>query len=234
MPAKTKKHPEVIALYREHDFLTAYALHTDQRIRTTGYQAAVGAGDNWDEHGRLQRDFLVRVAGLRPEHRLLEFGCGTGRLARQVVPYLEPDHYLGVDISEGAIAAARELAEKEGWAARAPSFALGAVPAVLTPQFHCAWAYSVFIHLPPDAIVAVMRQVAAFMVPAGRFYWSYVPEQKNWRSGVKQFRATLEVYRKCAKSAGLTFEDVPNWISKAGHKPARWTGSQRVAVSRKS
>jgi hypothetical protein len=49
---------------------------------------------------------------------------------------------------------------------------------------------------------------------------------------VKQFRHTIEEYRGCAQRAGLTFEEVPSWIEGAGHTPGRWTGSQRVALSR--
>src|SRR5688572_17491348 len=64
---------EVLRLYRENDFLTAYALHTDRRIQLTGYQAAIGGGDSWELHGNLQRDYLISQ-GMRPGHSLLEIG----------------------------------------------------------------------------------------------------------------------------------------------------------------
>lgn len=230
MPAKTKMDPITVALYQEHEFLTAYALHTDRRIEITGYKSAVGADEhNWDSHGELQRAFLID-RGLLPHHRLLEVGCGTGRLARKITPYLEVGNYHGIDISNGALEAAAELSGVEGWAARLPAYSLGAVPDG-TPAFDFAWAFSVFIHLPREVIQQVMANVASVLAPAGVFYWSYVPEQRNWRSGVKQFRATRDVYMACARAAGLTFEEVPNWISVAGYTPGRWSGGQLVACS---
>jgi SAM-dependent methyltransferase len=46
--------------------------------------------------GRYLFDFVVG-SGLRPEHRLLDFGCGALRLGIWVIPYLEPGNYFGVD-----------------------------------------------------------------------------------------------------------------------------------------
>lgn len=227
MPAKTKKDPVTVQLYMDHDFIDAYALHTARRIEITSYQAAVGAADNWDAHGDLQRDFLLSQ-GMKPSHRLLDIGCGTGRLARKVVPYLEPGNYNGLDIADAALRAAREVSVVEGWADRNPRFWM----TFEGPPVDFLWSFSVFIHLPQEIMESVMRRAAAVMHPDSRFYWAYVPEERSWRSGVKQFRHTLADYQRAAKQAGLTFDEVPNWIEKAGYTPARWTGSQRVALSR--
>ena len=229
MPAKTKKDPETVALYLEHEFLQAYALHTKRRIETTGYRAAVGSGDNWDDHGKLQRDFLIAM-GLKPHHRLLDIGCGTGRLARKVVPYLEPGHYEGVDIAPAAIEAAIAVSKDEGWADQFPTWVVGEIPP--GRPFDFLWSFSVFIHLPRDIMESVMRRAASVMHPGSLFFWAYVPEPKAWRSGVKQFRHTPVDYQRAAEQAGLTFEEVPNWINAAGYAPGRWSGSQRVAMSR--
>ncbi len=230
MPEKTKRDPEAVELYKAHDFLDAYALHTERRIKTTGYKAAVGGGDNWEEHGKLQADFL-KAGGLMPRHSLLEIGCGTGRLARQIAPYLRHGNYHGLDISIAAINEAKTLAEDEGWYRYLPEFSVGELGAT-SRKFDYIWAFSVFIHLPQDIMESVMRNAASVMHRDSQFFWAYVPEPKTYRSGVKQFRHTLEDYQRAAKSAGLTFLDIDNWIGQAGHKQGRWSGSQRVAFSR--
>lgn len=46
--------------------------------------------------GRYLFEFVVE-AGLRPEHRLLDFGCGALRLGILAIPYLEEGNYFGVD-----------------------------------------------------------------------------------------------------------------------------------------
>jgi len=230
MPEKAKRDPDSLALYQEHDFIDAYALHTKQRIERTGYKCAIGADENnWDSHGELQRDFLISQ-GLKPSSRLLEIGCGTGRLARKVVPYLDAAKYVGVDISKDGIDVATRLSKEEGWAEKHPLFVVGKSPHGW--MFDYVWAFSVFIHLPDSICESVMLRAAASMHKGSRFYWAYVPEPVSWRSGVKQFRHTLKDYKDITTRAGLTFEDVPGWIARAGYEQGRWSGSQRVALSK--
>lgn len=219
MPEKTKKHPAVVQLYMQHDFLTAYAKHTDLRVRELGYKGAIGAVDDWERHGVLQFEFL-KAQGLQPQHYMLEIGCGTGRLARKVVPYLGQANYRGCDISEGALIAAQELAAEEGWRCKLPQFSRSMSDAWLSVDF--VWAFSVFIHVPRAVMVYLMRSAAQLMKPDARFLFSYVPEQVDERTGLKQFRHTERTYMDCAERAGLTFERVLSW-----------PGEQRMALSRR-
>ena len=53
-------------------------------------------GGDWDEIGQLQFDWLRR-AGLAPPHRVLDIGCNCLCAGVKLIPYLEPDHYYGID-----------------------------------------------------------------------------------------------------------------------------------------
>jgi ubiquinone/menaquinone biosynthesis C-methylase UbiE len=59
---------------------------------------AVGTGP-WDIIGRLELAVLQQ-AGLRSSSTLVDFGCGTGRLAVHAVPALTEGHYIGIDVSQ--------------------------------------------------------------------------------------------------------------------------------------
>ena len=42
---------------------------------------------------------FVRLADLRPQHRVLDIGCGIGRMAVPLTQYLfDPGSYMGIDI----------------------------------------------------------------------------------------------------------------------------------------
>ncbi|MEO8504728.1 MAG: class I SAM-dependent methyltransferase [Acidobacteriota bacterium] len=59
-----------------------------------------------------------RRAGAAPAERALSIGCGSGNLEREVVRADAARFVDGIDISEGSLARARELAGEEGFADR--------------------------------------------------------------------------------------------------------------------
>lgn len=76
------------------------------------YRAFVGPPGRYDLIGASQFSLLF-LLGLRENHRLLDFGCGSLRLGRMAIPYLREDRYFGVEpeawlVQEGF---ARELGE---------------------------------------------------------------------------------------------------------------------------
>lgn len=200
---KASKDPEQRALYEKTDnYIQAYSAHTDWRIKKTGPAQAIGG--QWEEHGPLQLQFL-RKQGLTPDSRLLDFGCGTGRLARHAVPYLDPGNYVGIDISVGALKEATNLSHKEGWDRRNPNFMHSPdgmlLPYLLGLKFDLIWAHSVFTHLPPEIIQAVLKDLS--QMDFSCFYYTYKKRDQVIRTGVKQFGYTPEWFFDAASEAGL-------------------------------
>jgi SAM-dependent methyltransferase len=220
MPAKTKKDPRVVQMYLDNDFLRAYAMHTDLRVEENGPEGAVGAVKDWERHGELQFEYL-KLQGLKPQHRLLEVGCGTGRLARKVVPYLDEGCYEGVDISPQAINSAIALSGKEGWNRKRPGLSTvmpNRFSSDRCQRFRFAWAFSVFIHLPYKEMVRTMSEVAFCMDGDGVFLFSFVPESVDVRTGLKQFRHTLASYTSAVRQAGFSH----------GEEAQGWNAEQRI------
>jgi SAM-dependent methyltransferase len=54
----------------------------------------------WETSGRAQFEMLYRNIGLRPHHRVLEFGCGTLNLARFLLEFLLPGNFVCVEPNE--------------------------------------------------------------------------------------------------------------------------------------
>jgi SAM-dependent methyltransferase len=108
-------------------------------------------GGRWDETGRVQMAALL-AEGLAPHHRLLDIGCGSLRLGCKAVPYLNPGHYWGTDLSGPLMQRGYqlELADKPRLPPTQliedPNFTFPGVP----PSIDYAIAFAVFTHLPAD------------------------------------------------------------------------------------
>jgi len=93
------------------DDLGLYASRYEALARHHDNSEAVGGG-SFDLFGELELG-LLQTEGLAPGDRLLDLGCGGGRLARQVVPYLVGGQYIGSDLSPTMLARARSLLAEE-------------------------------------------------------------------------------------------------------------------------
>ena len=80
----------------------------------------VGPCEAWEPHQRFMFDFILKE-GLKPEHYLIDLGCGPLSVGLALIPYLEKGHYFGVDIRESAIAEAYRQVAKAGLAKMNPS-----------------------------------------------------------------------------------------------------------------
>lgn len=207
---KDSKQDRFRELYEQKPFIDAYAAHTDLRVADNP-KGAIGREDEWDSHGKLQLEFL-KAQGLLPEHRLLDIGCGVGRAARRFAAYLNTARYVGVDISEAALAHARKLADDEGWCSKHPVFHHNADLGddLKELPFDFMWAHSVFTHLPPQQIEIMVANIAKRLVPGGQFFFTYKKSDRPQRSGLKQFQYPPSYFAEVAKRNGLAYKEMPH------------------------
>ncbi len=78
-------------------------------------------GDHWTEHeqrydavGRRLDPHLLQAAGLTSGEAVLEVGCGSGHIARELARQVAPGRVLGVDLSRRMLERARQRAREEG------------------------------------------------------------------------------------------------------------------------
>lgn len=71
------------------------------------HRAYVGPGERYDLMGATQFA-LLHALGLREPHKLLDFGCGSLRAGRLLIPYLGRGRYHGVEPNQWLVEAAIE------------------------------------------------------------------------------------------------------------------------------
>jgi hypothetical protein len=145
------------------------------RIKRGQHREVVGG--LWDELGQLQLDFLMGQ-GLRPEHTLLDIGCGALRGGVKLIPWLKPGGYWGIDRNAAlldvgyAIELGRlRLTDRQPRAqlVQLEDFEFASLPA----RFDMAIAQSLFTHLSLNRIRRCLARLAPAMETGGCLFASF-------------------------------------------------------------
>src|SRR4029453_13391417 len=178
------------------------------------YRAYVGPPEDYDLIAAMTFNLLTTL-GLRQQHLLLDVGCGSLRIGRLLIPYLNRGKYFGVEPNEWLVddGIRWELGETLVKIKRPTFFFFSHSPDTISEgkiSFGFALAQSIFSHCGLDLIQAwlsaISRSVAQDGVLVATFLigeedsaqagWIY-PECVNYRP------TTLE---RAAKDVNLRFE----------------------------
>jgi SAM-dependent methyltransferase len=121
--------------------------------------------------GRYMFDFLVE-SGLRPEHRLCDFGCGALRLGVWTIPYLDAERYFGIDSHlESLEAAAAYEIPLHALEAKRPRLLWSQDFAFshFGVQFDWVVDFSSTQKVDPPELPRLFGELVAALAPAGRF-----------------------------------------------------------------
>jgi SAM-dependent methyltransferase len=195
-------------IYEENEFLEAYSRQTDLRVETDPKSAV---GGMWEEIGQLQFDFLLN-AGLEPQHKMLDLGCGTLRGGRHFIKYLETENYFGLDISPKAIAHAKQLVQQEGLAEKRPHLLLSEKKDLKFREFSgesfdYILAQSVFTHLKSEHIKECFQNIGRVMHDRSGFYFTYQQATEFQQVGLTDFRYPFALFESLAERYGFKLRD---------------------------
>ncbi|MER5440028.1 class I SAM-dependent methyltransferase [Streptomyces sp. NPDC002790] len=178
--------------------------------------AAVGgrSRERWLALGAMQFDYLRRH-GLRPEHRMLEIGCGNLRAGWRFIDYLEPGHYYGVDISPDILFAAQDTLRDQELQDRLPTLTpvrdltLGFLP---EGEFDVVHAHSVFSHSPLPVIEECFAHMGRLLAPGGWFDFTFDRTEGEEHHVLREdFYYRTETLAALAAQHGLAARFMDDW-----------------------
>ena len=173
-------------------YLINYAKDTDSRVIINPHDAVGGL---WNELGLLQFETL-KSHDLKACHRVLDFGCGTLRVGRFLIPYLKPGYYTGLDISSEAIRYAK-LEHPEANLYQVNSDFLAFLTNIKNTRFDYIWCHSVFTHLPPIHMEYTLSGLLMLLTPETKLFFTYQESEKrmggltSWRYPLQDFQDVI-------------------------------------------
>lgn len=153
------------------------------RARSVGIRPDIG-GREFIQVGATISSLLRTHAGLTPDSRTLEIGCGCGRNAFALADFLNYGNFTGMDIERVALEGARsnQLLREKGFTfdfldvrndAYNPHGTYPAAEYVL-PYADCSFdvvfMISVFTHMLTDEVRNYTHQIARVLKPGGRCF----------------------------------------------------------------
>ena len=219
------------------------------------YRAYVGPPEDYDLVAAMAFNLLTTL-GLRQNHSLLDIGCGSLRIGRLLIPYLNRGKYFGVEPNEWLVdeGITRELGETLVQIKR-PTFFFSDSPDTLAHAkvaFDFALAQSIFSHCGLDLIQAWLSAISGSLARDGVLVATFlIGEKDSAQTGwiypdcVNYRPATLE---RAAGDVNLRFEILDwkhprqTWALFAApkfdsdwlrNKPLTWNAALERALSQK-
>lgn len=177
-------------------------MQTKER-RYPKHREFVGRPEAFDYLGG--RHFMMLFAlGLREHHRLLDFGCGSLRSGRLIIPYLASGNYYGIEPNQWLVRAGihDELGESV-LRAKEPRFHdTGECQlSVFGVSFDFIHAHSVLTHAPLTMIESFFREAEVVLTKTGMILATFV-------QGESDYEGAEWVYPEYATYRRGTFESV--------------------------
>jgi SAM-dependent methyltransferase len=154
--------------------MTTPPLPDTEMARRTGVLDQVDPVASFDDLGRRTRDWLV---GMQPadwftDRRILDFGCGSGKVLRHLGAEARTCEIYGCDIHEPSI---RWIEQNLDPALRV--FTCATAPPLDLPDAHIdlVWAMSVFTHIT-DRWADWLLEIHRVMKPGARFIATFLGE----------------------------------------------------------
>lgn len=186
---------------------------------------SVGGGD-FDLIGAIELGILG-MEGLRPEDHVVDFGCGTGRLAVHLIPVLNGGRYVGIDIAQSMLDKAQQLVSQR----------------IAKPPCTVAWqkqtsdrfqieegsvdiicAFSVFTHMEHEDAYRYLKAAHPIVRSGGRFILSCLPMDLAAAREVFLASAGRSLEERWAHVRNVTTSvELMNAVARlAGWEPVRW------------
>ena len=192
--------------------------------------ASVGGGD-FDIMGKIELGIL-KLENVKAGDTVVDLGCGTGRLAVQLIPELGTGRYVGIDISKNMLREAERRTARLGgnveWKhQKAPRYELPDASADVI----CA--FSVFTHMEAEDTYRYFVDSLRVVRPGGKLIFSCLPVSLVNARPIFMQQASLDLEQRWAAVRNFvtteeTMETLARW---AGWRVVRWYRGDESSVT---
>ena len=181
---------------------------------------------SFDLIGRMELAVL-RMEGLRPTDTIVDVGCGVGRLALHLVPWLKGGHYIGTDVSPSMLQQADAIVRD---AVPEPPCSIrwlkheGLTMPLPDGSIDMFGAFSVFTHIEHEDTYNLLKDSRRVARPGGKFVLSCLPLDLSVARETFVAQASVGFYERWGEVRNVvtTVDLLESVALMAGWWPLRW------------
>lgn len=178
----------------------------------------MAVGGDWEGTGNLCAN-LLRECGLVDGMNVLDFGCGSGRVASALSKSVNLANYVGIDVVPELLQYASSVCPPNYQFVLNHNLTLPVIDGV----FDVIYAFSVFTHLLQTEVA--IYTVGSFhkLKPGGLLIFSFLEFQKHWQVLVDSMSAHLQHGRPYPHlNAFLSRDQIAFMAEQIGFDLVRW------------
>ena len=167
---------------------------------------------------------FLKKFGLSPSHKILDIGCGGGRLGWELISYLDRNNYYGFDKQRDWIQQYRTAVGQNNLHIKKPTILCTNFNFKFDEsiKFDYVYAYSVFTHVGPDLVKGCLNNLKKHLTTESCFYTTIIQGTEKEKFEYNrlhperpheflQARYDLKYFEKIANECGYKLEIIPEY-----------------------
>jgi len=188
-------------------------------MKQNGARHYVGGAYDFDRIGEWQYNWLIK--NINQSDRFLDLGCGSMRLGKHLIPWLDTDKYVGIDFNQSIVDSGieHEFSDSGILVKKRPQFIFNHDfdLSSIEDKIDVVWVYAVFIHVSDTKIKLALKNCLNVLNDDGVIYCTFhkqklgpEPDEDFVYSGATQstYFRTLDEIRELFRGEGLTLRHV--------------------------
>lgn len=156
------------------------------------------SADRFAQRG-FSKFVAIRDWGLRPDERVVDYGCGSLRVGQHLIRYLDPGRYIGLDVTDAFYRDGLQMLEPGLAEAKEPYLAVidDALLERLSRQPpDVLLSVAVAMHVPPQELDAFFARLLRLAGPATRVMLHVDVAAREQRTAPKSWAYTADRYER--------------------------------------
>lgn len=194
-------------------YMNDIVTHMNTRVLINPQEAV---GGNWDTLPQKHMQILQSV-GLKPQHTVLDFGCGTLRTGRKLIPFLETGNYYGIDISPIALDYCHQTVQDNVELKEKQPLLHSNSPEQLIPvnnTFDFIICFSVIYDMPERVFEQFLNEAIDHMHEDSVFVFSWCKRNVTYRATDKLFTwlHSKNIIERTINKRNVTYSELPGFL----------------------